>query len=83
MNFDDPNHRLYATVEHLLPKSEGGQNNKENLRFAHKSCNNARHGRNFIKVKNDTLKASREYAKKITAEKIRQAKARLEEEGQA
>lgn len=33
---------LYGTLDHMLPRSEGGSNEIYNLRFAHKICNNTR-----------------------------------------
>lgn len=36
-----PDHPWEATIEHLVPKREGGRNTVGNTRLAHKLCNNA------------------------------------------
>ena len=38
----DPDAKNYATLEHLIPSSLGGSNNKKNLKLACKACNNHR-----------------------------------------
>jgi 5-methylcytosine-specific restriction endonuclease McrA len=42
MDFETRDEPLSATIEHLIPKSEGGPNAQTNLRLAHKLCNNER-----------------------------------------
>jgi len=34
---------LAPTLDHVIPHSEGGKDNKRNLRLAHAKCNNDRH----------------------------------------
>lgn len=34
---------LYATIEHLIQRSQGGTNDLDNLRLACRRCNNERH----------------------------------------
>jgi len=38
----EPDYYLYPTVEHVIPKSEGGSGRMCNLRIACKRCNNTR-----------------------------------------
>lgn len=41
--FETKEEPLSATIEHLVPKFEGGTNEQTNLRLAHSECNNRRH----------------------------------------
>ncbi len=34
-----------ATLEHILPRSEGGSSHQENLAISHASCNQQRHAK--------------------------------------
>ncbi len=34
-----------ATLEHILPLSEGGSSHQDNLAISHDRCNNARHAK--------------------------------------
>lgn len=36
---DARNHKLFASFEHLIPRSFGGTNRQENLLLAHRKCN--------------------------------------------
>lgn len=36
----DHNDEEYATLEHVIPKSKGGQSTWENVKLAHFKCNN-------------------------------------------
>lgn len=42
MSIYHPNHPLGATIDHLIPRSQGGNNDISNLKLAHKRCNEAR-----------------------------------------
>lgn len=42
MCFDTKEELNSATIEHLKPRSEGGTNERSNLRLAHKRCNEDR-----------------------------------------
>lgn len=42
MDFEAKDEPLSATIEHLIPRSEGGVNAQHNLRLAHKRCNGDR-----------------------------------------
>ena len=42
MNFDRPRRKTGATVDHVIPRSQGGSNDISNLKLAHKRCNEAR-----------------------------------------
>src|SRR5690606_29241704 len=42
MKFDNPRRITGATLDHVLPRSRGGRNGIENLRLAHKCCNEKR-----------------------------------------
>jgi 5-methylcytosine-specific restriction endonuclease McrA len=44
MIFDGPDGPLRATIEHVIPLSRGGLDNENNMRLAHKRCNNERGG---------------------------------------
>lgn len=39
MNFNDPNCRRAATIEHVTPRSKGGTDDLGNLRLCHVGCN--------------------------------------------
>lgn len=39
MHFDNPAHRKAATIEHVLPRSKGGDDDLANLRLCHVGCN--------------------------------------------
>lgn len=39
MDFSGIDYDECATLEHLVPRSEGGTNERSNLRLAHKRCN--------------------------------------------
>lgn len=39
----DPDDPMSATIEHLVRRADGGGENIENLKLAHKHCNNTRH----------------------------------------
>ncbi len=43
-----------ATLEHIKPKSEGGNNHAENLAISHELCNNQRHAAGVVPVSMDT-----------------------------
>lgn len=59
----DPNlYRKYSrwepTVDHIIPKSLGGSGKAENLRAAHRACNEARgNGRRVVEPKVEQLTA--------------------------
>lgn len=58
-----PNHDRFPTIEHLVPRSEGGSNQMENLRLACKRCNNGRHAQPSLKkVLNGALSGEAEKA---------------------
>jgi len=40
---------LYATWEHIVPKSKGGTDDRSNLALSHKTCNNRRGNGDFVK----------------------------------
>lgn len=42
MSFETSDDPRSATIEHVVPKSEGGANEQSNLRLAHKLCNGDR-----------------------------------------
>ena len=42
MDFDTREEPLSASLEHVIPKSRGGTNDRSNLRLAHKRCNEDR-----------------------------------------
>lgn len=42
MDFEAKDAPASATIEHLIPRCEGGRNALFNLRLAHSRCNNAR-----------------------------------------
>jgi len=39
----DPNHKNYASIEHLRRRSRGGRTGLTNCVMAHRRCNNERH----------------------------------------
>jgi hypothetical protein len=38
---------LDASIDHVIPRSEGGSSLWDNLALAHQECNSSRHGANF------------------------------------
>lgn len=42
MCFDTNEDPLSASIEHIIPKSDGGTNKQANLRLAHRRCNEDR-----------------------------------------
>lgn len=42
MCFEDRDGPLAATIEHLIPRADGGSNKQFNLRLAHRRCNEDR-----------------------------------------
>ena len=38
----DSTHDLFATIDHIVPRSLGGVNARTNLRLAHRKCNGER-----------------------------------------
>jgi 5-methylcytosine-specific restriction endonuclease McrA len=42
-----------ATLEHIKPKSEGGNSHAENLAISHELCNNQRHAAGVVPVSTD------------------------------
>jgi 5-methylcytosine-specific restriction endonuclease McrA len=38
-------HPLALTIDHVLPTAQGGRDDEENLRPAHRACNSAKGGR--------------------------------------
>lgn len=42
MNFTRPRRQSYATIDHVVPKSKGGSGALDNLRLAHRRCNEAK-----------------------------------------
>jgi 5-methylcytosine-specific restriction endonuclease McrA len=46
VEFDvEPNHPRRASLDHIVPRSEGGDNSIANLRLAHRGCDNPLGGR--------------------------------------
>lgn len=43
-------HALYATWDHVLPKSKGGANHQDNLMLAHRKCNRERGNRTEVRA---------------------------------
>lgn len=41
----DPNHKKAPSIDHVIPRSEGGSNKISNLRLAHRICNERRANR--------------------------------------
>jgi 5-methylcytosine-specific restriction endonuclease McrA len=39
-----------ATLEHIKPKSEGGNSHAENLAISHELCNNQRHAAGVVPI---------------------------------
>lgn len=50
LDFTTLNKDTSASIEHLIPRSEGGDNATKNLRLSHAACNNARHTTYFKEV---------------------------------
>src|SRR6267142_1249796 len=44
-NIVSPDHPLFGTVDHVIPRSRGGSNALEHNRAAHRSCNKAKGSR--------------------------------------
>lgn len=42
MVFNNHESDLYATIDHVLPRSAGGRHDLENLKLAHRRCNQRR-----------------------------------------
>lgn len=38
----DPLSPFYATLDHIVPRKDGGSNNRRNLQLAHRKCNHER-----------------------------------------
>lgn len=39
MVFNNTKSEDYATIDHILPRSQGGSNDLDNLKLAHRKCN--------------------------------------------
>jgi 5-methylcytosine-specific restriction endonuclease McrA len=46
----DPESDQAPTVDHLVTRSEGGSDDKSNLRLAHRRCNNIRQDRPMLEI---------------------------------
>ena len=55
----DPLHKLAVTTEHLIPRSKGGGNDRDNLVAAHRRCNESR-GDELMTVEHPSMHATRE-----------------------
>jgi 5-methylcytosine-specific restriction endonuclease McrA len=42
LQYSQRNSRKYASLDHVIPRSQGGTDNISNLRLAHQGCNNWR-----------------------------------------
>lgn len=51
-----------ATVDHVIPKSKGGTNDKSNLKITHSSCNNFKGNKTLDEIDLEKLK---KYAKQF------------------
>ena len=53
----DPLHKLAVTTEHLIPRSKGGGNDRDNLVAAHRRCNESR-GDELMTVEHPSMHAT-------------------------
>jgi len=47
--------RADSSVEHIIPKSDGGTNERYNLALSHQKCNGERGGKRLTEVQLDRL----------------------------
>lgn len=73
-NFGVTNKNRIATIEHILPKSKGGQNSKKNYTLSCYSCNSHRGNRDFDEFKNELIKKNFNYKKLSTSTKNKKTK---------
>ena len=76
LNFDATHqgHPEFPTIDHIVPLNSGGSNRLENLRLAHRLCNNERNN-----IPGDTLPL--ELVKKLNSKRVSVAKAVIKRAG--
>lgn len=72
--FGKPPKNKIATIEHILPKSKGGTNHKDNLTLSCYSCNSHRGNRDFDEFKCELIEKNYDHSNLSTSTKSTKTK---------